>query len=110
MEDIDALYIQNKESLHVLSKFNRWITVTPTKRDRTRPLENVKLTSLESSKIIPYWMQIKPEVKVTEIFRPMRVDDNSLRGVGEVILIDKDQINAKMSLMESNYVKSDLYS
>jgi hypothetical protein len=78
------------------------MTVTPTKKDRKKPLENAKLTSLESSKIIPYWMQIKSEVKPEDVFRQARVD-HSIKGPREIILVDKDQSKAKMSLMTSNY-------
>jgi hypothetical protein len=102
LDEINDHYIQNKESLHILSKFNRWITVTPTKKDRKRPLEKVRINNLESSKIIPYWMQIKPEIKVEDMFKQARVD-HSIKGPKEVILVDKDQSNVKMSLMKSNY-------
>lgn len=105
LDDINHQYIKNKESLHVLSKFNRWITVTPNKKDRKRPLENTRITNLESSKIIPYWMQVKPVIKVDDIFKKARVD-HSLKGPKSVILIDKDQSKAKMNLMTSNYKKN----
>ncbi len=105
LDEINDQYIQNKESLHILSKFNNWITVTPNKKDRKRPLENIRITNLQNSKIIPNWMQAKPVTKVDDLFIKARIDEN-LKGPKEVILIDRDQKKAKMSLMTSNYKKN----
>lgn len=107
--DINDALIKNNESLHVFSRFQKWITITPDKQNRNKPLENVKLTSLESSAIIPYWMQIKPKVKANDIFKPIRIHDTSLRGKGEMLLIDKDQTNLRIPLMQSNFRHSKLY-
>jgi hypothetical protein len=45
LNDANRKYIENKESLHVLSKFQRWITITPKSKNRNKPLENVKLVN-----------------------------------------------------------------
>lgn len=43
LKDINNGYVKNGESLHILSKFHNWITVTPNKKDRNHPLEKQKI-------------------------------------------------------------------
>jgi hypothetical protein len=38
----NELLIENNQSLHVLSKFRNWITITPKSKNRRKPLENEK--------------------------------------------------------------------
>lgn len=56
----DEAFIKNGDTLSVFSRYNKWITVTPTSKDRRRPLEKIKIQKMEeTSKIMPNWMQIK---------------------------------------------------
>jgi len=91
LNKVNDKYINNGESLHILSKFKRWITVTPIKKDRNHPLEIVKLTSLQNSKIVPYWMQIKTTVEAKNLFKPIQINDIR-EGKNLTILVDKEQI------------------
>jgi hypothetical protein len=43
LKNVENYYVNNNQSLHVLSRFNRWITITPRSKNRRLPLENVKL-------------------------------------------------------------------
>ena len=45
-KEIDNFYVQNTQSLHVLSRFRDWITVTPKSKNRRNPLENAKLVNI----------------------------------------------------------------
>ena len=45
-KEIDNFYVQNNQSLHVLSKFRDWITITPKSKNRRNPLEKAKLVNI----------------------------------------------------------------
>ena len=50
--------LKNEETMTIFSRFQKWITVTPKHKNRKRPLEKEKITSMEkTSKIMPNWMQ-----------------------------------------------------
>jgi hypothetical protein len=60
----DEKTIKNEETLSILSRFHKWITVTPKGKDRKRPLEKMKNNNMEeTSKIMPNWMQIKHQLE-----------------------------------------------
>ena len=62
-----------EDTIFVLSKFNRWVTVTPKSKNRKRPLESQRVVIKfilfqesmdQESRVMPQWMQIhvtKPE-------------------------------------------------
>lgn len=52
--------MQKEDTMCILSKFQKWITVTPKSKNRKRPLENQKKDTMDqTSRIMPKWMQLK---------------------------------------------------
>lgn len=50
--------MKSEETISIISKFQRWITVTPKTKNRKRPLERERIQSMDkTSKIMPKWMQ-----------------------------------------------------
>ena len=78
----DEIIAKNEETLSVLSRYNRWITVTPKSKNRRMPLEKMKIEKIdETSRIMPNWMQIKAK-KDMELYGMMKsVEYNSIRHV-----------------------------
>lgn len=79
---IEEKIANNEETLFLLSRYNRWITVTPKSKNRRLPLEKMKIEKLDStSRITPNWMQIRAK-KDMELFDMMRsAEYNSMRHV-----------------------------
>ena len=42
LNKINEQYKANGDNLHMFSKFKRWITVTPSNKNRKKPLESIK--------------------------------------------------------------------
>lgn len=78
----DEIIAKNEETLNVLSRYNRWITITPKSKNRRMPLEKMKIEKIdETSRIMPNWMQIKAK-KDKELYEMMRsAEYKSLRTV-----------------------------
>ena len=56
----DEEFIKKGDTLSLFSRYQKWITVTPTHKDRRKPLEKIKIKKMEeTSKIMPSWMQVK---------------------------------------------------
>jgi len=72
----------NEETLNILSRYQRWITITPKSKNRRYPLEKMKIEKFdETSRIMPNWMQIKAK-KDKELYEMMKpVEYNSIRHV-----------------------------
>lgn len=52
--------LNKEETISIFSKFQKWITVTPKRRNRKFPLEKEKIEKMDkTSKIMPNWMQSK---------------------------------------------------
>ena len=59
--------INKEDTLFIVSRYQSWITVTPKRKNRKRPLEKLKAVIImlkkanmeETSKVVPNWMQIK---------------------------------------------------
>lgn len=50
--------LNSEETISIISKFQRWITVTPRTKSRRYPLEKERISSMDkTSKIMPKWMQ-----------------------------------------------------
>jgi hypothetical protein len=79
---IDEKISKNEETLFLLSRYNRWITVTPKSKNRRLPLEKMKIEKLDStSRITPNWMQIgaKKDMLMYDMMRSSEY--NSMRCV-----------------------------
>ena len=64
---------KNEEAIHILSKQQNWITISPVTRDRKHPLEKSKVMNDENhDKLIPKWMKIRPENNNEDIFKSVR--------------------------------------
>lgn len=78
----DELFCKNEETLSILSRYHRWITVTPKSKNRRKPLEKMKIEKMdETSKIMPNWMQIKvkKDMNLYNMFKS--AEYNSIRHV-----------------------------
>ena len=78
----DEIIAKNEETLSILSRYNKWITVTPKSKNRKMPLEKMKIVKIdETSRIMPNWMQIRAnkDIKLCETMKS--VEYNSIRYV-----------------------------
>ena len=59
---------RNEDTISVFSKHQSWITTSPLTNDRRHPFEKQKASNIETSKIMPKWMEIK--------FKGMKKEEN----------------------------------
>ena len=92
IKQINEYLEKNEDTIHILSKHQNWITVTPKHRDRTRPLEKMKAINLEAtSKIMPKWMEIKQkEENRVENLKSVNYYPIRQKAKGLMVLVDKD--------------------
>ena len=83
---------KNEDTIHILSKHQNWITVTPKHKDRTKPLEKMKAINLEAtSKIMPKWMEIKPKQENrVENLKSVNYYPIRQKAKGLMVLVDKE--------------------
>ena len=83
---------KNEDTIHILSKHQNWITVTPKSKDRTHPLEKMKAINLEAtSKIMPKWMEIKSKQQNrVENLKSVEYYPIRQKAKGLMILVDKE--------------------
>ena len=123
LKNIDNYYINQKENLHILSRFGNWITLRPDDKNRSHSLEKLKHGTYETSIVAPVWMDIasrrnKNPVKINsrnkgydhmEFNNKMFTKheyNTSVRDKGRMtILQDKDQKNAKPIYLRDSYEK-----
>ena len=58
LKNIDDYYIKKKENIHLLSRFNNWITLRSFDKNRNHPLEKIRHGLHEVSNVAPIWMDI----------------------------------------------------
>ena len=98
---------KNEEAIHLLSKQQKWITISPKTRDRRHPLEKSKVMNDENhDKLIPKWMKIRPNIKTKDNFKAVGFSPIGTKSTKMMMLVDK-QLNIKKSLM--NIIQTDLF-
>lgn len=89
---------KKEETITVFSRYQDWITVTPKKEDRRKPLEKKRILKNDvTSKLMPKWMDIQNKEKESKVDNFKLVEYNyPLRQKPKKIMIyvDKD-INPK---------------
>ena len=78
----DEIISKNEDTISILSRYNKWITVTPKSKNRRYPLEKMKIEKIdETSRIMPKWMQLN--AKKDQVLSGMMksVEYNSTRNV-----------------------------
>ena len=82
---------KNEEAIHILSKQQNWITISPITRDRKHPLEKSKVMNDENhDKLIPKWMKIRPKNKKEDLFKSVGFWPVGEKSVKSMLLVDKD--------------------
>lgn len=81
--------LQKNDSMTVLSKNKKWITINTNTFDRLHPYENMKVKKGESCKILPEWMKSKYSSPLTKDMMMGANYKNTFTGHTSRILVDK---------------------
>ena len=133
IKNIDDYYLKKGENLQVLSRFGDWITLRPNDKIRSHALERLKHGTYETSIIAPEWMDIQSRrygKKKEDFYKKLDFSKNNYEYVNKgnqdknfksvvfnnnirekakkMLLVDRDQKNAKPYIMLDSYSKYEL--
>lgn len=114
VDDMNKRIADKGENIELISKFNKWITVTPRRRNRRYILEmngNTRHSNQSSvSKVAPHWMHVTPKTKAINSFKTVH-NVQRFRGRPKMkYLVDINQQTALPSFLMDSHLRTDHFS
>ena len=104
-QQLNNFYEKNEDALNILSKHQKWITVSTRSKSRKLPLEKVSSTIDKNHNIlIPKWMIIKHDNVPKDIFKSVQFTPFSSKNKKMRALVDKNLNLTKSQIMKNNGV------
>lgn len=98
---------KNEDTIRVLSKHQNWITTSPLTNDRKHPFEKQMASNVETSKIMPKWMELKfRNTKREENLKSIEYYPIRQKCKKQMIFVDKDLNPKKNKILDYNKNKS----
>ena len=116
LKNIDDYYIKKKENIHLLSRFNNWITLRSFDKNRNHPLEKIRHGLHEVSNVAPIWMDIasRRNNNINKEYEANRRNFKCVFNNGVTrdnnkkisYLFERDQNNARPIFLRDSYEKN----